>query len=169
LFSLSMANIEWMNFYQSINKWARVVGKQNIKVFRYSKNIVKDFIIYFKIEFPEDLIKHNANLNQSIPNELLNAIKQKNINVTCPNEYRKNLKEVMQIYRDTTKLKAPSILFSVPEQKMLDQYYKASNIKLAKEYLDDGILFEDKEYKPVKFIPLNLINEEQKKCLKKDT
>ncbi|WP_196137742.1 hypothetical protein [Aliikangiella sp. G2MR2-5] len=159
IFSLTMANIEWMDYYNTVKKWEAVVGKENIKIFLHSKHIVGDFLDFFTIEKQVRNTKDSKEVNVSVPNQLLPAIKQINVNVVDPVQYKKNLDEVIAQFNSIAELRTPGILYSIPEQRMLDNYYKVSNSKLAKEYFGRNELFEAKQYKPVMFTPLAVLRQ----------
>ncbi|GLX81282.1 hypothetical protein [Thalassotalea eurytherma] len=156
LFALSMSNMHTMSYLPRINDWAQHVGDKNIHVIPYSKTVVQDFLDIFDVagSAPE-----NSSVNQSIPNELIQAIKLFNGGVNNEASYQQTINQLLQASKQLEGNQANGVLFSIAEQRGLDNHFNHQNNQLAKRFLNKERLFDEKDYKPVKFIPPNILKQ----------
>lgn len=157
LFTLTIANLSRLNYDLQIKQWSDKVGTANVEVIKYNQHIVKTVHDYFKIECGDDPTGLEYQTNLSVPNEVLIAIKQANKNVNDPIEYNKNKDLVLAMYEKIEKKTHPQRLFSISEQRALDNHFQAGNDNIASLYLDEVTLFPPKKYEPINFIPLRTL------------
>ncbi len=139
LFETYLNISSWMNFDIQIKRWENKVGKENIKVIKYNSQIVKDFFDVLGVDVDtEKLIRP---VNQSIPLEILDFSRKKLIEVNNPGDYKINLDEIIQQYKNGEFVDQGTFLISESELKAIYQYYLPANQGLSRKYFQSEKLF----------------------------
>ncbi|SEN44475.1 hypothetical protein [Halomonas caseinilytica] len=153
LFSLSMRNIHWLNFYQNVKQWADVVGANNITVIPYGLSVVEDFFEKFSIPVQYKDANGNRTVNPSLPTRCLAVLQARGRKATDAAGFSRIRNEVISLSAKIPTDRDRHVLFSVPEQQALDDYFKQGNQMLANEYGIDVSQFQKAQYKPIKVLP----------------
>jgi len=154
LFTLAMRNLSWLNFERNVMRWGKVVGRENLQVIPYSRDIVKDFFDYFDIEVKDDVA--GKIINPSLPTRSLAIIQARGRSAKGAAEFQKIRNIVLAKLPEIPLENDRLVLFSVPEQKAFDDHFSASNRKLANEFGFDISRLQKQPYEPVKVIPPGL-------------
>lgn len=153
LFSLSMRNIHWLNFYQNVKQWANVVGANNITIIPYSQSVVEDFFDKFSISVKYRGEGGKRTVNPSLPTRCLAVLQARGRRAADAASFARIRNEVVSLAEKVPEERDRHVLFSVPEQQALDDYFKKGNQMLANEHGVDISLFQKSQYKPVKVLP----------------
>lgn len=158
LFTLAMRNIHWLNFYQNIKQWSDVVGKENILVVPYSQTVVQDF--FGKFELPvrkgTDLAEKTRIVNPSLPTRCLAVLQARGRKTTDNASFSRIRDEVINLASKVAEERDRHVLFSVSEQKSLDDHFQQGNQLLTDEYGVNINIIQKQDYKPVKALPANI-------------
>jgi hypothetical protein len=150
LFTLAMRNIGWLNFNQAVKRWEDVVGLENIHVIPYTRSVVKDFFEIFSVSVDEEAV--SSVVNPSLPTRCLPILQAKGRGATDPDSFMKIRESVLEQTAKLLQEMDRFTLFSVPEQQAFDDYFRASNARLAEKMGFDLSLIQKKQYMPVKTI-----------------
>lgn len=155
LFTLAMRNIHWLNFYQNIKQWSDVVGKENIMVIPYSQSVVQDFFGKFELPVRDDAESAEGPriVNPSLPTRCLALLQARGRKATDVASFVRIKDEVLELSRDIPEARDRHILFSIPEQQALDDYFKQGNQMLFSEFGFDKSKINKDKYTAVKVLP----------------
>lgn len=154
LFSLTLKNLPWLNFHQNVVRWANTVGKENIIIVPYSKNVVQDFFIKLNIESYQDTISNEIIINESLPTRCLAIVKHRCKPYNKEAElYRNTRDNVIRMSQNFPIERDTHVIFSSSEQQSLDKNYYNANLSLARDFLSSDSLFSEKQYSHIKVIP----------------
>lgn len=156
LFTLAMRNIGWLNYFSSVKRWSDVVGRDNIHIFPYGKDIVSRFLDFFEVDFDENTIDPRVTVNPSLPTRALALVQAEGKNakdnanfIDIRNRIESSLSYIPVEFDRFT-------LFSVPEQQAFDDNFKNSNINLVKQFCSGSEISFSEVYEPVMVIPPNM-------------
>ncbi|GAB2730450.1 hypothetical protein [Halomonas garicola] len=162
LFTLAMRNIHWLNFYQNIRQWSDVVGRENIMVIPYSQNVVKDFFDKFGLPV-RDVAETEPGpriVNPSLPTRCLAVLQARGRKANDAASFSRIRDEVLALSEKVPNIHDKFVIFSVPEQQALNDYFMSDNARLS-EFLGGDIGFlQGQEYRPVKVLPPGIKLEE---------
>ncbi|WP_156816533.1 hypothetical protein [Oceanimonas smirnovii] len=152
LFNLAMRNISWLNYFENIKRWASVVGKENIIVVPYSKNITEDFLRIFDIEKTTSNENTNDVVNPSLPTRCLSLVQEKTKIAKDNADFLVIRNNIINKSKDIPFNEDTYILFSVPEQQSFDHYFSRTNQALSTIADIDLTGLTNQEYKEIKVI-----------------
>lgn len=153
LFSLSMRNIHWLNFYQNVKQWANIVGANNISVIPYSQSVVEDFFAEFSIPVQYQDTGSDRTVNPSLPTRCLAVLQARGRKATDAAGFSRIRNEVISLSEKIPKERDKYILFSIPEQQALDDHFKQGNNMLADEFGVDSSEIQKQAYEPIRVLP----------------
>lgn len=156
LFTLAMRNIHWLNFYQNIQRWSGVVGKENIMVVSYGPSVVQDFFDKFGLMTRDAADSDSRIVNPSLPTRCLAVLQARGRKATDVASFTHIKDTVVKISEQVPTEKDRFVLFSKPEQQAFDGLFKESNAKLSEFLVDRSGLISAGRYSPVKVIPPGL-------------
>lgn len=151
IFELFVKHIAWMNYFENTNKWAKAVGQSKIIVVPYTANIVGTFMqaigLGEEMYTKREMIKVGR-VNQSIPNGLVGILRL--IKMRCPDikSYEACIDDLAVTMPRLDGLPL-EVLLSAPEQQAIDQYFDQGNREMARRYLGQEHLFDQKDYADV--------------------
>jgi len=91
-------------------------------------------------------------VNPSLPTRCLPILQAKGRGATDPDSFMKIRESVLEQTAKLLQEMDRFTLFSVPEQQAFDDYFRASNARLAEKMGFDLSLIQKKQYMPVKTI-----------------
>ena len=159
IFTLAMRNLSWLNFDQNIMSWEKMVGRENLYVIPYSRDVIKDFFDIFNIRVAEG--KSGDIVNPSLPTRSLAIVQARGRATASPDEFLAKRNSILSQLSLIPEESDRFTLFSVPEQQAFDDFFMESNNKLALKFNLDICKLKNNNYKPIKVIPpgLRLPNE----------
>lgn len=154
-FVLAMRNIQWLNFYKKIVQWSGVVGKENIMVVPYSKNVVQDFFRKLELFVREDndSVKEKRIVNPSMPTRCLALLQARGSKATDAASFERIKNEVIELAEKTAKKNDTYNLFLISEQRAFDEYYEVDNKLLQNEFSVRFLKESNKEYSQFFVLP----------------
>lgn len=155
LFALAMRNINWLNFYQKIKQWSNVVGNDNIMVVPYSQAIVEDFFAQFGVAVRQDIAPELARqvVNPSLPTRCLAVLQKRGKKATDAESFIEIKNDVLELEKAIPEARDKFVMFSVPEQKALNDHFKQDNLRLSDFVGHDFNLMKNVEHRAVKTMP----------------
>ncbi|WP_396621489.1 hypothetical protein [Marinobacter sp. W-8] len=151
MFTLAMRNLAWLNFDQNVMRWSKVVGRENLHVVPYSREVVRDFFNLFDIGVSEG--ESGKIVNPSLPTRSLAILQARARAADNPRDFLEIRNRILSQLSEIPEQNDRYVLFSVPEQKAFDDHFSASNKKLADEFGFDISRLKKEVYEPVKVIP----------------
>ncbi|MDD2464760.1 MAG: hypothetical protein PHI97_12260 [Desulfobulbus sp.] len=153
LFTLATRNLTWLNFRQNIMRWSNVVGRENVLVIPYGKDVVARFFHHFRVTLQPGTEDEISIVNPSLPTRCLALLQQRGRNTKNPAEYARIKEEVVKNSATVPQEYDRYQLFSVPEQHAYDDHFKNENLAVAEMFQFDPGAITKADYKPVKVLP----------------
>lgn len=145
-FQMAVNNFPKLNYFQQLSRWVEKVGKENLKVVRYSETVVDDFLALFDLTLQSS--SSNVVVNPSLPTSALLLLQERTLHVTEVPQYThirdKLIKEIKNKPADE---KPKRVLLTAGELRAIDNHFKSANMHVAKDFLSQSDLFIDKPYK----------------------
>lgn len=164
LFELYVKNVNWLNYFHSVDAWVDYVGCKNILVIGYGDNLVSRFFdkLGFKLE-NDSTVK----VNSSFDNRLLLLAQYYSEMSSDVAEYGNYIRRLSEISSDIGGEHCKAVLFSKSEQASIDRYFESTNQKLNEKFLLDYPLKVKQQYLNVTVFPklLPVIYPHYFKCL----
>jgi 2-polyprenyl-3-methyl-5-hydroxy-6-metoxy-1,4-benzoquinol methylase len=129
-----------LDYYDSLMKWAAVVGEKNILVRRYTKNVVEDFMTLLKLEIREP--KKANRTNPSITREMAELLRQ--INDSADEKKRGFLISRMEDYLGDHPEVSDQPILSPRERAALMTRFREGNTLLAQKWFKEDELFPER-------------------------
>lgn len=131
LFNLTIDKIKWMDFFSVVDSWRNFVGVDNIKVFEYTENIVKDFFDFFLIDIDKEKNDPFFTIeNLSLPNRCLHLIQECCKNKDDVLSYDLHMNNIINFSKKIDHSFDRHIIFSKEEQKIINNFYLENDEKL---------------------------------------
>jgi 2-polyprenyl-3-methyl-5-hydroxy-6-metoxy-1,4-benzoquinol methylase len=128
-----------LDYYDSLMKWAAVVGEENILVRRYSKNITEDFMALLKLEIQSP--KRGNRANPSITREMAELLRQ--INASVDEKNRDLIIKRMERYLGNHPEILDRSILSPEERAALMALCRKGNTLVAQKWFKEDELFPD--------------------------
>jgi 2-polyprenyl-3-methyl-5-hydroxy-6-metoxy-1,4-benzoquinol methylase len=129
-----------LDYYDSLMKWAAVVGEENILVRRYAKNVVEDFMTLLKLEIKNP--KKANRTNPSITREMAELLRQ--LNDSVDEKRRGLLIRRMEDYLGDHPEVSDQPILSPEESAALMARFREGNTLLAQKWFKEDELFPDR-------------------------
>ncbi|WP_110665665.1 hypothetical protein [Salinicola halophilus] len=155
LFALAMNNVNWLNYHQTIKRWVDVVGRENVVIVPYGRDVVDRFLGLFDVHYRQTETGEATIVNPSVPTRCLSMIQSKTRQASNNEEFLAIRDRIIVASKYVDGDQDKHVLFAVPEQQSFDQYFKRSNQTLAEQFDFDVGLLEKSSYKPVLVLPPN--------------
>lgn len=151
LFSLAMRNLYRLNFYENIKRWESAVGRQNIHVIPYGRDVVEGFFDIFGLSVSGG--GSTQIVNPSLPTRSLAVVQARGRNADGVKGFVRVRDSVLGLISEIPKEKDRFVLFSVDEQKAFDDLYRIDNEKLAEEFGFPASRLNKSNYTQITAIP----------------
>jgi len=154
----------WINYFETVERWGAVVGKDHIHIRILEKGQIQDpiadlcDICGFDFELQQEL-PHRA--NESLPAAQLKILRNLGMAQYPPGVRNKIIEAVMRVPVLPSKE-----VYPIPIRRMILDRYKIGNYKLAEHYLGrkDGILFRESGFSDSPASAENNLEEDQLYC-----
>ncbi|MPW28731.1 hypothetical protein F9L16_06900 [Agarivorans sp. B2Z047] len=146
-FQLAINNFQKFNYFTQLNRWAKVLGKENVTVLDYDKDIVDRFLSLFKLK---ECSSTTSVINKSLPIDSLSLIQQRTRNVNQPGKYKEIVDSVLEeIDRKRDTESANSILVTKGELAAIDNFFTGSNRNVFRDFVRDRAEWSKKKYSDI--------------------
>lgn len=131
LLFLFAKNIEHLNYYNNIKRWADIAGTASVRIVPYSHNVVSQFFDSIGIILP--LSETNKAVHASVKSLYLKIIQDQSRLINDSTRFAQRIKQLLILLDKASSSEfnfETEILFSSNEQHAIDQYYCESNNNL---------------------------------------